>query len=157
MFINVFFLLLIFNISVASRHIFKRNVLNRNALHFFDHTDPDHEYEKTHKDHLSNSNAATIKNVKGIFLCGSDKMCEKITEVEIAHNISFDCYEKHLPINYKSYVTLPNGTDITVNAHGFLKKDKPLINSVQATSKVCYQIKRYFNLKKISRKNSKIF
>ena len=129
-----FLAIYVISLPVSSRILYKRH------FGFVDHTDPGHEHFKRASD---DSKTATIKKVKGIYLCGSDLNCESIPEYDIAKNESFSCYDRNLAIQF-----FTNTYDETIKVnkksptHGFLKKDKPFLVNNQQTSKVCYQIKR---------------
>ena len=129
--IKCIILLLSINFSVTSLHIHKRNV------GFVDHTDPSHEHIRRKPDDRS----ATIKKVKGLYVCDKEKICESITEFDIAKNESFSCNDRNLAIQFQTTDTQNGSKKSTIS--GFLKKDKPIIANSQQTSKVCYHIKRY--------------
>jgi hypothetical protein len=119
------------NFCFTSRHVHKRN------LGFLDYTDPNHEHFKRKPDF--DGRTATIKKVKGLYFCDSEKFCESITEFDISQNESFSCFDRNLAIRFQSSDT-QNGSKTPVS--GFLKKDKAVIAKSQHTSKICHHIKR---------------
>jgi hypothetical protein len=103
-----FLLFFVINILIescpASRVVYRRNV------GFFDYTDPSHEH---HKRSSEESKTASIKKVKGLYLCGADKSCESISEFDIAKNVSFSCNDRNLAIEFKT-TDFNNGSKKTV-------------------------------------------
>jgi hypothetical protein len=89
--IKCIILLLSINFSVTSLHIHKRNV------GFVDHTDPGHEHIRRKPDDRS----ATIKKVKGLYVCDKEKICESITEFDIAKNESLVATTEILLYSFK--------------------------------------------------------
>jgi len=135
---TLFYLSLMLHSLDGATKKYKRNSMNQIGVNFVDHTDATHVHDKIDKDHIK----SIIKNVKGIFVCSNDQKCEKIKEYEIASNISFNCYEKNLAINYKTHYTVPNGTVAYRDNYGYLIKDMPFISRSQTSVKACLQIKR---------------
>jgi len=94
------------NFCFTSRHVHKRN------LGFLDYTDPNHEHFKRKPDF--DGRTATIKKVKGLYFCDSEKFCESITEFDISQNESFSCFDRNLAIRFQSSDT-QNGSKTPVS------------------------------------------
>jgi len=141
------FLLFFVNISSkpsGSRYIFKKSERNQHVARHTssEDSDGDHFHDNAHFDQTKeNYNIGfRIRNVKGLYLCDNEKICENIDEYIVANNLTFDCNNKFLPIFYKYKSDRPNKSEM---AYSFLENNKPELSTIQKTSKACMQIKRY--------------
>ena len=76
----------------ASRVVYRRKV------GFFDYTDPSHEH---HKRSSEESKTASIKKVKGLYLCGADKSCYFHPTFILINRFNFSFLNVLLKINFK--------------------------------------------------------
>lgn len=136
-----FFIFLIIQVSGGpngGRHIVKNSHISRKPRHEENAMDENHDYDELIENVEKNTKnddhslGILVKNVEDIYVYSDDKVCAKIDEYVISKKVSFDCFERNLPIYYQANVQSVNKSEKTL---AYLSKDKPLITASQKNSK----------------------
>ena len=97
----------------------------------------DHRYFN-HFDDYDERKETKITNAEYIYACHSDK-CQKIKEFSIAKNITHNCYNQYLAIEFE----VTDVTDKKISTFGYLSSQKGLsLSNNQQNSSICRKIKR---------------